>query len=78
MKPVLDVHDYTVGWIAPLEIEAGAALGMLDHIHDGQFKTVPGDDHLYSAGDLYGHNIVIATLGGKPYGPDTASSVASI
>jgi len=77
MKAILDVNEYTVGWITPLEIEARAALGMLDNKHDGQFKTVPGDDHLYYAGDLYGHNVIIATLGGKPYGPGTAAALAS-
>jgi hypothetical protein len=50
----LDFEHYTVAWIAPLEIEAQAALYMLDHKHQGSFTTNQGDDYLYAAGDING------------------------
>jgi hypothetical protein len=53
---------YTVAWLAPLEIEAQAALHMLDNVHCGQFALSKGDDYVFHAGDLGGHNTIIATL----------------
>ncbi|KAI1130081.1 purine and uridine phosphorylase [Nemania abortiva] len=69
---------YTVVWIAPLAIEARAALCMMDNIHDGRFPMNRGDDYVYIAGDLLGHNIVIATLpAGQEYGTGSAAALAS-
>lgn len=48
MGRILKFEDYTVAWIAVLLIEAEAALGMLDNVHDGQFETVRGDDYMYN------------------------------
>jgi hypothetical protein len=58
----LDPGLYTVAWIAPLEIEAKAALYMLERIHEGKFPMDRGDDYIFQAGELCGHNIIIATL----------------
>ncbi|KAM3500360.1 hypothetical protein MY11210_009527 [Beauveria gryllotalpidicola] len=58
----LDPRLYTVAWIAPLEIEARAAAYMLDREHIGRFPMQRGDDYVYQAGEICGHNVVIATL----------------
>ncbi|CRG88818.1 hypothetical protein PISL3812_05853 [Talaromyces islandicus] len=71
----LDPNLYTVAWIAPLEIEAKAALYMLDNRHEGRFTWKPGYDCLFHVGDINGHNVIIATL---PAGQqlDTGSAAA--
>jgi hypothetical protein len=71
MEPDLDLDfdHYTVAWIAPLEVEAQAAWYMLDHEHRGNFSTNRGDDYVYTAGDINGHNVIIATFpAGHDYG----------
>ncbi|KAI0830393.1 purine and uridine phosphorylase [Hypoxylon sp. FL0890] len=71
-------EDYCIVWIAPLEIEARAALHMLDHRHNGGFPMTRGDDYVFKAGDMCGHNIVIATLpAGQEYGTGSAAALAS-
>jgi nucleoside phosphorylase len=78
MAPVLDFKDYTVAWIAPLDIELKAALLMLDKIHDGNFRSDPGDDYQYLAGEINGHNIVIATFPpGTQYGGVSAAALTA-
>lgn len=74
----LDPQKYAVAWIAPLEIEARAALAMLDQHHDGDFPVRPGDDYVYLAGQMCGYNIIIATLpAGQEYGTGSAAALAS-
>ncbi|KAH8196988.1 hypothetical protein TruAng_008847 [Truncatella angustata] len=74
----LDPHDYTVAWIAPLEIEAQAALNLLDERHRGRFQVSRGDDYVFHAGSMRGHNVVIATLpAGQEYGTGSAAALAS-
>ncbi|KAF5570874.1 calcium-independent phospholipase A2 [Fusarium pseudoanthophilum] len=74
----LDPALYTIAWIAPLEIEAQAALHMLDNRHDGRFPVNRGDDYIFSAGDINGHNTIIATLpAGQEYGTGSAAALAS-
>ncbi|KAJ1325413.1 adenosylhomocysteine nucleosidase [Microdochium nivale] len=74
----LDPAAYTVAWIAPLEIEAQAALHMLDHKHRGYFPISRGDDYIFLAGDILGHNVIIATLpAGQEYGTGSAAALAS-
>lgn len=73
----LDPELYTVAWIAPLEIEAQAALHMLDHWHQGRFPMSRGDDYVFQAGDMCGHNVIIATLpAGQEYGNGSAAALA--
>ncbi|KAH0566491.1 hypothetical protein GP486_000109 [Trichoglossum hirsutum] len=75
--PDLDPEHYTVAWIAPLEIEALAAWYMLDHEHQGNFSTGRGDDYVYTAGDINGHNVIIATFpAGQDYGVGSAAALA--
>jgi nucleoside phosphorylase len=74
----LDPRLYTIAWIAPLEIEARAALLMLDHRHKGRFPVDPGDDYIFQAGDVFGHNVIIATFPvGQAYGTGSAAALAS-
>jgi len=73
----LDPEHYTVAWIAPLEIEAQAALHILDHRHRGRFPMSRGDDYVFQAGDMCGHNVIIATLpAGQEYGTGSAAALA--
>lgn len=75
--PTLDPRLYSVIWFAPLEIEAQAAVGVLDHLHDGHFALGPGDDHVFRAGDIAGYNVVIASFpAGQEYGTSTAAALA--
>ncbi|KAL6229323.1 hypothetical protein BDW75DRAFT_103962 [Aspergillus navahoensis] len=75
--PTLDPNLYTVAWIAPLEIEVQAAKHMLDKVHLGGFPVGPGDDYLFHAGEIHGHNVVIATFAaGQRYGTSSAASLA--
>lgn len=74
----LDPEIYTIAWLAPLEIEARAALHMLDHQHQGRFPMSRGDDYVFQAGDVCGHNVIIATLpAGQEYGNSSAAALAS-
>jgi nucleoside phosphorylase len=74
----LDPELYTVAWLAPLEIEAQAALHMLDERHEGRFPMGRGDDYVFQAGDVCGHNVIIATLpAGQEYGTGSAAALAS-
>jgi nucleoside phosphorylase len=74
----LNFEDYTIAWIAPLEIEALAAVYMLDHLHEGNFSADRGDDYVYTAGDINGHNVIIATFpAGHSYGVGSAAALAS-
>lgn len=74
----LDPNCYTVAWIAPLEIEARAALHLLDERHRGQFPWSTGFDYLFHAGEIHGHNVIIATLpSGQEYGTGSAAALAS-
>jgi nucleoside phosphorylase len=75
----LEKKRYTVVWIAPLEIEAMAAKYMLDHVHENvKFTSKRGDDYIYTAGDINGHNVIIATFPvSHPYGVASAASLAT-
>ncbi|RKK76432.1 hypothetical protein BFJ71_g16945 [Fusarium oxysporum] len=74
---ILDPKDYKIAWIAPLEIEAKAALYLLDERHHGRFPVDRGDDYVFQAGVMGGHNIIIATLpAGQEYGTGSAAALA--
>lgn len=72
----LDPELYTVAWFAPLEIEAQAASHMLDNWHEGRFPLKRGDDYVFQAGDICGHNVIIAKLP-QEYGTGSAAALAS-
>lgn len=74
---LLDPEAYTVAWIAPLPIEARAALLLLDKRHQGRFPVSRGQDYTYEAGEICGHNVIIATLpSGEVYGTGSAAAIA--
>ena len=76
--PELNPELYTAAWIAPLEVEAQAALHMMDHLHHGRFPVSRGNDYVFHAGDIFGHNIIVATLpAGQEYGTGSAAALAS-
>jgi len=62
--------DYTVAWIAPLEVESIAARLMLDTTHE-KLPQSPVDHNIYALGSISGYNIVIASL------PTTGSTSAA-
>ncbi|KAI5459959.1 nucleoside phosphorylase domain-containing protein [Mariannaea sp. PMI_226] len=75
--PTLNPELYTIAWIAPLEIEARAALSLFDKVHDGDFPLARGSDYVFHAGTVRNHNVVLATLPpGQSYGTATAGALA--
>ena len=62
MSSELKYEDYTIAWICALSFEATAAMFMLDELHDGEFPWRSGQESIYTAGSLNGHNVVIACL----------------
>lgn len=75
--PSLDPALYMIAWIAPLEIEARAALCLFDKVHDGDFPLARGNDYVFNAGTVCGHYVVLATLPpGQPYGTGSAGALA--
>ncbi|RKK94244.1 hypothetical protein BFJ71_g9142 [Fusarium oxysporum] len=75
---ILDPKDYKLAWIAPLEIEARAAIHLLDERYRGRFPVDHGNDYVFQAGAIGSHNIVIATLpAGQEYGTGSAATLAS-
>ncbi|KAH6991973.1 hypothetical protein EDB82DRAFT_459264 [Fusarium venenatum] len=77
MSIILDPKDYKIAWIAPLEIEAKAAMYLLDERHRGRFPVSRGDDYVFQPGAMGGHNIVIVTLPvGQEYGTGSAAALA--
>ena len=74
----LDPALYTVVWIAPLEIEARAALHAFDEVHDGKFCIAAGQDYPFRGGRVGEHNVVLATLRkDQPYGTGSAAAIAA-
>lgn len=74
----LDPGLYTIVWIAPLAIEARAAACVLDREHTGRFPKQHGDDYIHKAGEICGHNVVIATLPvDQEFGRGSAAALAS-
>ncbi|OBS23363.1 hypothetical protein FPOA_03912 [Fusarium poae] len=74
---ILDPKAYNVVWIAPLRIEAKAAMYLLDEQHHGRFPVSHGDDYVFQAGAMGGHKIVIVTLpAGQEYGTASAAALA--
>jgi nucleoside phosphorylase len=75
MNPELKYEDYTVAWICALPLEATAAMFMLDKLHDGEFPWRSGQESIYTAGSINGHNVVIACLPKGEYAIGAAARV---
>jgi nucleoside phosphorylase len=69
-------NDYTVGWVCALPLEMATAKGMLDEIHEDLQEQDPSDHNSYMLGQIYHHNIVIASLPAGVYGIAPAATVA--
>ncbi|KAM3497874.1 hypothetical protein MY10362_008786 [Beauveria mimosiformis] len=74
---LLDPALYTLAWIAPVDIEARAALALFDKIHEGHFGVARGHDHVYHAGEIAGYNTILATLTPGSYGIGSAAALVS-
>ena len=75
MGSELKYEDYTVAWICALPFEATAAMFMLDELHDGEFPWRSGQESIYTAGSVSGHNVVIACLPKGEYAIGAAARV---
>ena len=71
-------QDYTVGWIAALEVEYVVACEMLDEEYTDNIPRVDGvrDPNSYAFGKVHKHNVVIACLPRGRYGTTSAALVA--
>ncbi|PYI09443.1 purine and uridine phosphorylase [Aspergillus sclerotiicarbonarius CBS 121057] len=74
---LLDVRDFTVGWICGLLIEYVAALNVLDEIYDNVTGTLPikNDHNIYTLGRIGKHNVVVVCLPAESPGLVSASTV---
>ncbi len=70
---ILDPSDYTVLWLAPLEIELQAARLMLDEHHGTEFPEAK--NCIFHAGRMCGYNVIIAHVLDRSYGVAWAASV---
>ena len=70
-------EDYTVGWICALPVEASAAMGMLDSLHEPLSVDTRVDDNSYTLGKVGEHNVAIACLSSGVTGTTSAALVAS-
>ena len=77
MIPTLKFEDYKIGWICALQIEAEAAIVMLDEEHEGRFPTIHGDDNTYTPGTIQDHNVIIVQLPKKETGTISAATSVS-
>jgi nucleoside phosphorylase len=76
MPTLFKMEDYTVAWIAPLAIEAAAALQLLDEHHGAQARK-PGQTLLYYLGRMGDHNIAIASFPAGECGIGVAGAMAA-
>ncbi|KAG8627668.1 hypothetical protein KVT40_005151 [Elsinoe batatas] len=77
MARTLRFEDYTIAWIAVLQIEAQAAVRVLDVQHEGKFPVSSNDDYIFIGGNINDHNVVIATLpDGQNHGVGAAAALA--
>ncbi|KAK6516721.1 hypothetical protein TWF506_006613 [Arthrobotrys conoides] len=70
MTKKLSYDDYTVGWLAVLEVELDAVRLLLDNEH-ASLPPKGKDDNIYILGEMGAHNVVIACPAG--YGTNAAS-----
>ncbi|KAF5018108.1 hypothetical protein F66182_9927 [Fusarium sp. NRRL 66182] len=74
---MLDVGDYTVGWVCALPAENLAAQEFLHEEHEGPEWRSKGDTNSYRLGRIGKHNTVIAVLPLGEYGTASAAVVAT-
>ncbi|KAF3102924.1 hypothetical protein TWF706_005050 [Orbilia oligospora] len=75
---MLEIEDYTIGWICALPLELTAAIAVLDERHETpQSRQENHDDNTYVCGCICKHNIVITCLPSGVYGVTSASNVVT-
>ena len=76
MPTLFEMEDYTVAWIAPLAIEAAAALQLLDEHHAAPARK-PGQTLVYHFGRMGDYNVAIACFPAGECGIGIAGSMAA-
>ncbi|KAF3166228.1 hypothetical protein TWF225_000822 [Orbilia oligospora] len=75
---MLEIEDYTIGWICALPLELTAAIAVLDERHETpESRQENHDDNTYVCGCIGKHNIVITCLPSGVYGVTSASNVVT-
>ncbi|KAF3280595.1 hypothetical protein TWF970_002808 [Orbilia oligospora] len=75
---MLEIEDYTIGWICALPLELTAAIAVLDKRHETpESRQENHDDNTYICGCIGKHNIVITCLPSGVYGVTSASNVVT-
>ncbi|KAF3228983.1 hypothetical protein TWF192_004476 [Orbilia oligospora] len=75
---MLEIEDYTIGWICALPLELTAAIAVLDERHETPERRQDNhDDNTYVCGSIGKHNIVITCLPSGVYGVTSASNVVT-
>ncbi|KAJ4248094.1 hypothetical protein NW762_012864 [Fusarium torreyae] len=67
--------DYTIAVVCAMDFEMSAFRYMLDREHP-RLRNKDGDPNMYTLGELYGHNIILASLPGTQ-GKGSAATVAT-
>ena len=70
-------NDYTIGWIATLDVELAAAKAMLERPYHPKLPKAAKDTNTYTLGRLGEHNVVIAGLPSGAVGTSSAAIAAS-
>jgi nucleoside phosphorylase len=73
---MIDLFDYTIGWICAIETAYVAAQAFLDEEHPVPNFISRNDPNEYTLGRMGHHNVVIAVLS-QGYGTSSAASVAT-
>ncbi|KAJ5239138.1 hypothetical protein N7468_003757 [Penicillium chermesinum] len=76
MPPLLEMEEYSVAWIAPLAIEAAAAIQLLDE-HHGVPARKPGQTLVYHLGRMEDHNVAIVCFPAGECGIGVAGFMAA-
>ncbi|KAF3164530.1 hypothetical protein TWF788_001131 [Orbilia oligospora] len=75
---MLELEDYTIGWICALPLELTAAIAVLDERHEPpESRQENHDDNTYVCGSIGKHNIVVTCLPSGVYGVTSASNVVT-
>ncbi|KAI1461860.1 hypothetical protein F4805DRAFT_475208 [Annulohypoxylon moriforme] len=73
---MINLGDYTVGWICAVGAEVVAATSFLDDEHGPLDYTPDNDNNTYILGRIGKHNVVIAAMPHRQYGLVNAAVVA--
>ncbi|KAL6693628.1 nucleoside phosphorylase domain-containing protein [Trichoderma pleuroticola] len=74
---MVNVDDFTVGWICAISTELTAARSFLDEKYESVKNVSQGDYNNYTLGKIADHNVVLAVLPDGEYGTTAAAVVAA-